>query len=63
MNDSCEGCLSYSCETEKCRADIVEVGLKDTGNCPCSECLVKFMCNNACYSFRYARRRQQDKGE
>jgi hypothetical protein len=46
MKDYCKGCAAYDkygiCEMNK---------FNDNGECPCSECIIKMMCNEACHGW------------
>ncbi len=50
--DNCEGCLSYD-KYERggtCGAGV-RVRTKNGLHCPCSNCLIKVMCNSGCEKF------------
>ena len=43
--DGCKGCLNYNIDNINC--DLFEA----PGICPCSICLIKGMCRNACVQY------------
>jgi hypothetical protein len=62
MNSGCKGCVAYSRETGlPCNGTM-----NDKGECPCSDCLIKGMCENECSAYTkfsiavYQRQRETD---
>ncbi len=44
--NNCEGCLTYSTsDAEHCKDD------NSNGECPCTACVIKVMCNDSCKTF------------
>jgi len=43
----CEGCLTTTSKTTYCTF----IFYNNEGQCPCSKCIVKMMCERACYRF------------
>jgi hypothetical protein len=51
-NGHCEGCLSHIYFLEK--GEVIYCTLKeynDEGQCPCSRCIVKMICEHACNDY------------
>jgi hypothetical protein len=47
-NDHCEGCCtSFNSQDESCQLSKHN----DSGQCPCSTCIVKVMCEKSCDDF------------
>jgi hypothetical protein len=47
MHEHCKSCLTYNEYSDKCGILIAsELNLK--GDCPCTNCLIKVMCNKGC---------------
>jgi len=60
MENECRGCRMYNNPMTKCEINIVS-HITDTDRCPCMDCLVKGMCDNACKDFRkYSRLSYRD---
>jgi hypothetical protein len=47
MHESCKGCLTYNKKDDKCIAFVPNL----KGECPCSHCLVKTMCDDGCNKY------------
>ena len=47
MSDHCKGCKTYNEHTNKCVAFFPNL----KGECPCSNCLVKMICNYGCNNY------------
>jgi hypothetical protein len=60
MTNNCKGCL-----IDTTRTFMDEDGTCDTykfnydGECPCTECIVKVMCEGSCNDYEYFRREKQ----
>lgn len=53
-NKRCEGCLTYRTLEGDYLAYCTFVGYND-GRCPCTQCIVKPMCEDTCESFEVFR--------
>ena len=57
--EDCDGCYSYELETGICLSIIHPDGelrrICYAHNCPCTECLIKMICRDACSAFDTAR--------
>lgn len=56
-SDECKDCGSYNPETEMCegpRPSHPHIELHLVDSCPCSMCLIKTMCSDACTDYRDA---------
>ncbi len=54
MNESCKGCATYkygAVDYEGGEKTCHYHGYNDKGQCPCTECIVKVMCNVNCHAF------------
>lgn len=50
IEENCKGCLTYSTSDAKhCSSD------NSNGKCPCTTCVIKVMCNDACETFNVFR--------
>jgi hypothetical protein len=45
-NQCCKGCFTISCNF---------YGYNHTGDCPCTDCVIKMMCNTPCDDFTHFR--------
>jgi len=50
MNEHCKSCLTYNENQDRCGI-LIASELNSKGNCPCSDCLVKVMCNKGCSDY------------
>lgn len=53
MTDYCEGCYTRCVSIKYGNIDCTNVQLNMNGECPCSQCIIKIMCNQACAEFTY----------
>jgi hypothetical protein len=47
VNDNCYGCITFIRESE-CSYSYIN---NENSKCPCSQCIVKVMCENMCTDF------------
>jgi hypothetical protein len=50
MNNNCEGCFTYHGD-EYTVGDCTHICYNDDGKCPCTRCVVKPMCKDACVDY------------